>query len=253
MSAIGDRDRTFRPTTISARDRALMKRLAAGDRAAYTELWGHYHYRLYRKALGVLSRGQKMLELAQRDADEAAADTMMRVWVYAKKYDPDEAAPSTYIYRILLRRCFTIFERRRRRPEWFPPWGKWDTRADASGEGYRDTFWDRVVDPSTVRPSDHRYGPMLSYLAGLHPDEYRRCYLYHGLGWTATRIAIVDGTTPTAIRSQIQRDRKVLREAAVARYGISAVPGPRGVPGMPGRCTYRKPRRRSWPLRRRNQ
>ncbi|MFN5996729.1 MAG: RNA polymerase sigma factor [Paracoccaceae bacterium] len=76
-------------------DRQTMAALAAGDRQAMARLIRRHGPGLRRLLAGTLA--------APHEAEDLAQETFLRVWAAAARYDPDKAAPSTWIYRIALR------------------------------------------------------------------------------------------------------------------------------------------------------
>jgi RNA polymerase sigma-70 factor, ECF subfamily len=76
-------------------DRQTMAALASGDRQALARLIHRHGPGLRRFLAGMLS--------SPHEAEDLAQETFLRVWSAAVRYDPDKAAPSTWIYRIALR------------------------------------------------------------------------------------------------------------------------------------------------------
>lgn len=89
-------------------DDSLMQRVADGDHGAFELLMRRNMRRALGIAHGVLGNAG--------DADEIAQEAFMRVWQHAKRWDPDQAAFSTWFYRIVLNLCLD----RKRKAQWVP-------------------------------------------------------------------------------------------------------------------------------------
>lgn len=72
-----------------------MAALVSGDRSAMARLIRRHGPGLRRFLAGVLT--------VPHEAEDLAQETFLRVWSAAARYDPDKAAPATWIYRIALR------------------------------------------------------------------------------------------------------------------------------------------------------
>lgn len=72
-----------------------MAALCSGDRQALARLIHRHGPGLRRFLAGVLT--------TPHEAEDLAQETFLRVWSAAARYDPEKAAPSTWIYRIALR------------------------------------------------------------------------------------------------------------------------------------------------------
>lgn len=75
----------------------LMQRVAAGDRAAFAQMYAQTSAKLY----GVLLRILKRRDLA----DEALQDTYVRIWKHAGRFDPSRASPITWMVAIARNRA----------------------------------------------------------------------------------------------------------------------------------------------------
>jgi RNA polymerase sigma-70 factor (ECF subfamily) len=87
---------------------ALVVRVAAGDRAAFSELYGHYGPRLkaYMRKLGADSVA----------SEDLVQEAMAAVWNKARLFDPAKASANTWIFTIARNRRIDLV-RRERRPE----------------------------------------------------------------------------------------------------------------------------------------
>jgi RNA polymerase sigma-70 factor (ECF subfamily) len=93
-------DSTYRGTATVAREMELMRRIAAGDRRAFEELYNLYHRRLAR----FLTRLTRRFDLAE----EVINDTFWVVWRKAGDFRGD-SQPSTWILGIAYRKARSAF------------------------------------------------------------------------------------------------------------------------------------------------
>ena len=138
-------------------DIAVLDRVRRGDRGAFSELYRHYHRRLY----GYLSR----LLGNPATVDEVLDDVMLVVWKDARKFRGD-AAVSSWIFGIAYRKALSAMraERRYQAPL--------DRSADASalaGVSCQHDDWIRVA-LMQLSP-DHRQVVELTYFGGFSYQE----------------------------------------------------------------------------------
>lgn len=93
-------------------DDQLIRAVAAGDERAFRRLVDRHGPKLRAIAGQFLDAGE---------ADDAVQDALIRLWRHAGRFDPDKAALSTWLYRIVVNRCIDI---RRQRFRW--PWSPID-------------------------------------------------------------------------------------------------------------------------------
>ncbi len=138
-------------------DIAVLDRVRRGDRGAFSELYRHYHGRLY----GYLSR----LLRNPATVDEVLDDVMLVVWKDARKFRGD-AAVSSWIFGIAYRKALSAMraERRYQAPL--------DRSADVSalaGVSCQNDDWIRVA-LMQLSP-DHRQVVELTYFGGFSYQE----------------------------------------------------------------------------------
>ncbi len=138
-------------------DIAVLDRVRRGDRGAFSELYRHYHRRLY----GYLSR----LLRNPATVDEVLDDVMLVVWKDARKFRGD-AAVSSWIFGIAYRKALSAMraERRYQAPL--------DRSADVSalaGVSCQNDDWIRVA-LMQLSP-DHRQVVELTYFGGFSYQE----------------------------------------------------------------------------------
>ena len=91
-----------------ASDEELIGRAGTGDRSAFAALMDRHLDRAVGTAYRVLGN--------RADAEEAAQEAFLRVWVNAPKWRQDEAKFTTWFHRILVNYCID----RKRRPAMAP-------------------------------------------------------------------------------------------------------------------------------------
>jgi RNA polymerase sigma-70 factor, ECF subfamily len=89
-------------------DEDLMLRVAQGDQQAFDLLVKRHLSRVYATARGMVYR--------QTDAEDVAQDVFMRVWMYAKRWRPGEAAVTTWLHRIVVNCCYDHLRKQGKQP-----------------------------------------------------------------------------------------------------------------------------------------
>jgi len=148
-------------TDASDRDHqiALLKRVAAEDKAAFAELFSLFAPRV--KGFLIRSLGN------EGKADEITQEVMLRVWRRASSYDPGRAAPSTWIFTIA-RNARTDVLRKERHPEPDPEDPCWVPAApDAPDDvAEREQSGRRVRDAVAERPEGQAAILQAAYFQG---------------------------------------------------------------------------------------
>lgn len=173
-------------------DAALLRRVAARDRAAFRLLFARYAGRI--KAF-LMRAGFPAAE-----ADEGAQEVMLAIWRRADSFDPAKAGAATWIYAIARNRRVDMLRRRRPAP-------------DPDDPHFR-------VDPApaseTVSQIADRDRALRAALADIPPDQRRvvAALFYDGLTHTeaAAALALPLGTLKSRLRLAIGRLRAALGE-----------------------------------------
>ncbi|WP_370674235.1 RNA polymerase sigma factor [Pleomorphomonas sp. PLEO] len=97
-------------------DAELVRAVAAGDERAFRCVIDRHGPKLRSIAGQFLDAGE---------ADDAVQEALIRLWRHAGRFDPEKAALSTWLYRIVVNRCIDI---RRQRFRW--PWSPIDDAED---------------------------------------------------------------------------------------------------------------------------
>jgi RNA polymerase sigma-70 factor, ECF subfamily len=85
-------------------DEELMVEVAAGNRGAFEQLAKRHLRKSIGLARRIVSNGD--------DAEEIVQDAFMQIWAHADRWRRNEARFSTWLYRIVLNRCFDYRRRR---------------------------------------------------------------------------------------------------------------------------------------------
>ena len=160
-----------------ADDRALLRRVALRDDAAFAELFSRYQDRFFTVAHRLLG--------SRTDAEDAVQRAFLNCFEKAASYNPRWAV-STWLYRILTNICVDELRRRRSRGELPDP-------------------------PPPPRPAAH-----LEVWRALErvPIEARLLLILHYVdGLTYRELARVRGITVNTVKSQLARGKSILRKA----------------------------------------
>ncbi|WP_026790298.1 RNA polymerase sigma factor [Pleomorphomonas oryzae] len=171
-------------------DDALIRAVAAGDERAFRRLVDRHGPKLRAIAGQFLGAG---------DADDAVQDALIRLWRHADRFDPDKAALSTWLYRVVVNRCIDI---RRQRFRW--PWRPIDEAEDLpSTEIGADRM---LVGAETLRD-------VAAIIASLPPRQRMALMLATVGDHTAEDIAAILGVSRAAAEQLIARARRNVRDA----------------------------------------
>ena len=175
----------------------LVRAAQKGDAAAFEEIVRRYQKAVYRVAYGVTRNAA--------DADDLAQETFVRAWRALDRFRPDEPL-YPWLSRIAINLSYSLFRRRRRRPETSieplveagQQWaGTEDPERDAA-ERERD---DKIAESFAELKEDHRAVLVLRVVEGLSYDEIART------------LGVPVGT----VRSRLSRARSELRAGLLSR------------------------------------
>jgi len=168
-------------------DELLMALTAAGDHAAYRALVDRHLNRM-------LAVAQRMLG-NRADAEDVAQEAFLRIWIHAKRWQPNHAKFTTWSYRILMNLCID----QRRRPVMNSLDGieeKADPSPDVSEALHRQQLARHVAEAVANLPETQRAVIALCYYEEVSNIE----------------AAEVLSTTVGAVESLLVRARRRLRE-----------------------------------------
>ncbi len=180
-------------------DRALLRRLAAGEEAALGSLYDQWAERVHALAFWMLN-----------DADEAedvVEETFWQVWRTAARYDGTRSSASTWLMMIARSRALDRLRGRRRRADWTAAPATVSALQDQVGNAppempglalERAEQQHRVAVALNALPPDQRSALELAYFEGLSHGEI------------AERTSLPLGTVKTRIRLAMQKLRQGL-------------------------------------------
>lgn len=174
-----------------ASDLELMERAAAGEPAAFAEIYD-------RHASGLLALAQRMLPRSE-DALDLLHDVFLEAWQHVREYDAERASPRTWLIIRLRSRAL-------------------DRRARAARGA---SLTEQLVAVPALRTQGDPLAPLHSErqlavaraLGELDGDVRRALELTYFEGLTAVEISVRDGTPIGTVRSRLSRGLEQLRRA----------------------------------------
>jgi RNA polymerase sigma-70 factor, ECF subfamily len=196
MAALGEAEAAAEARE-RAEDVALLRRVAARDRAAFEALYERYAPRLGGYALRLLR---------DRDlVDEVIDDVMLAVWQDAARFDPAVARLSTWLFGITHHKALTRLARSAARREAPPPGA--EPGADG-GDG--DERQDAALDPEQAAMGRQLGAALADALARLSPDHRAVIELAFAEGQSYQEIAAVTGAPLNTVKTRMFHARKHL-------------------------------------------
>lgn len=163
---------------------SAMRKVAAGDTAAYRLLVDTHLPRIVRFAQRLLG--------SEAEAEDVAQETFLRLWTAASSYEPS-ARPLTWLYRIAHNLCIDRF--RKRRPE---------TQVDEDAHVSNDR-------PSGLMMRKQTSEQVQQALAALPERQRAALTLVHYEGLPGVEAAAVLEISAEALESLLSRARRTLR------------------------------------------
>jgi len=161
-------------------DRILLQAAQDGDLDAFAVLVHRHQAAVYRVALRMLG--------SDADAQDATQETFVRAWRGLGRFR-GESAVSTWLYRIVTRRCLDLIARRR------------------PTENLQDVELETVVNPADSTEQRERLRAVTRAIAAL-PDEQRAALVlreFEGLSYDEVAAAL--DTSVAAVKGRIHRAR----------------------------------------------
>jgi RNA polymerase sigma-70 factor, ECF subfamily len=171
------------------RDQDIVEMLRGGaGEAAFRLLAGRYEHKVYRLCCALLRDPDQ--------AQDAAQESLLRVWKALPKYD-QRASLSTWIYTITRNRCLTAIERRR----------ALDSLSDPGVE-------QEVEAALAVTPAgEHDLLGVLRELVEALPERYRRTLtLFYYEERSVEEVAAMLGAPAGTVKTNLHRARALLLE-----------------------------------------
>jgi RNA polymerase sigma-70 factor (ECF subfamily) len=168
----------------------LLRRCQQRDESALAALIGQFGNRVYRLALRMLSDAGR--------AEEATADSFVKVWSAAKQWRGDADA-ATWIYRVAYRTI--IDHRRKKRAKWLTP----STELIDPKPGPVET----AIDAEEIKKSGLRIQQAMSELS---ESDRAIVHLYYFEELSFGQICEIVETNREAIKTRLARARSRLRD-----------------------------------------
>jgi RNA polymerase sigma-70 factor, ECF subfamily len=177
------------PPEAGPRDQDIVELLHGGAlEAAFERLVDRYERKVYRLCCSLLRNTDQ--------AEDAAQESLVRVWKALAKYD-QRASLSTWIYTITRNRCLTAIERRR----------DLDSLSDPEVEHEAEAA--QAVGPETEQ--DHL--TMLRELVEALPERFRRVLtLFYYEDRSVAEVAQMLGLPEGTVKTNLHRARAALGE-----------------------------------------
>ena len=164
------------------------------------------------------------------DAEDQVQETLVRAWHSYGDFE-GRASVRTWLYRIATNACLRALENRDRRPLPTGLGGPEDSLDARPVAGRSDIAWlqpipDALIGPQSDDPAiaiTSRASTRLALIAALQylPARQRAVLLLRDvLGWRASEVADLLGTTSAAVNSTLQRARAQLQEASPAEEDV---------------------------------
>lgn len=190
------------PDSALPDDELLLRRIATGDRLAFTLLARRHAPRVLRLADRLLGR--------TGEAEEVVQEAMLRVWTRAGEWDPGrETRFTTWLYRVVVNLCLD----RRRRPGFAPLDAAPDIPDPAPG----------VVALAARRQAAQK---VQDALAALNDRQRAAIVLFYFEEMPAPEAAEALNLSVAALESLLARARRILRDrlTALGLTGLEEVP-----------------------------
>lgn len=184
-------------------DASLVKRIQAGDRAAFESLMRRYNRRLYRLARATLRN--------DADADDALQNAYLLAYKSLHQFRGD-ASVATWLSRLVLNECLDRLRRNARRQKVLPMSGP----TEAINE---------VPDSGTDAPDQRLARDQVRALLGLKLDElprdFRQVFVLRSVEeLSVEETAGILGVPEATIRTRHLRARSLLREALAREFDL---------------------------------
>jgi RNA polymerase sigma-70 factor (ECF subfamily) len=176
----------------SLRLETLLRGTAAGDRAAFAELYALAAPQLFGIALRILR---------QRDrAEDVLQESFVAIWQRARDYDPQKGGPMTWLITVLRRRAIDALRRGARQPERLaePEASLLALVAGPADSAERGSELRALQNCLGELAAEPRRAMLMVYAYGLTQEEF------------AARTATPLGTVKSWIRRSLERLKKCL-------------------------------------------
>jgi RNA polymerase sigma-70 factor (ECF subfamily) len=177
-------------------DLALVGAVARGDRAAFATLYDRYAPRLGRYAMTLLRRADLV--------DEVIDDVMLFVWQSARRFDPEVARLSTWLFGITHHQALKRLARSPGRGREVPLEGAEDAADDGPVHAAAG------LDPEEAAIGRQLGAALADGLARLSADHRAVIELAFGEGCSYQEIAAITGSPVNTVKTRMFHARKHL-------------------------------------------
>lgn len=186
------------PLVPAQADRALVRRMAAGDEAALGELHDRFAPLLHSVVLRILGDAD--------DAEEVLEETFWQAWRQAGRYEERRGGISTWLVMMARSRAVDrVRSRRRFREE------RWDELAEPAESGFDDGA--APVSPLDSAHDDEVRRVVARAVAGLPREQRQAVELAYFGGMSQTEIAQATGLPLGTVKTRARLALQKLREA----------------------------------------
>jgi len=182
------------PVDSNTQDVALMRRVAKGDEAAFSELVEKHQY-------AVVGTVAKMLGSAS-DAEDIAQQVFIRIWKSAPKYEP-KAKFTTFMYTITRNLVFSETRRKKVRKQ---------VSVEEQGEEWGTQYADHSASPEQQYLKDELMQAVDRAISNLPETQRMAIILRKYENMPYEEIAKVLNLSVSAVKSQLFRARTELKE-----------------------------------------
>jgi RNA polymerase sigma-70 factor, ECF subfamily len=186
-------------TEASQRDTDVVALLASGERElAFARLAERYAPKVHRLCMAMLRDPAR--------AEEAAQDSLLRVWRSMDGYQSQAGALSTWLYAITRNRCLTLIERAA------------PAAASLSDEAIEAEAMALAADDETPQADGHA---LLRRLVDALPETQRLALtLYYYEERAVAEVAVMLGLPEATVKTHLHRGRQALR-GRLAERGLA--------------------------------
>lgn len=178
------------------RDADLLALLASGDlHGAFERLVPRYEAKVYRLCFTLLREPAA--------AQDAAQDSLLRVWRALPRFEPAKAALSTWIYAVARNRCLTLLASR-------------NGQALSMSLPEVEAEVDLLAAPAAAQPGDDPADTVRQLVQAL-PEAQRRCLtLFYFEERSVAEVAAMLGQPEGTVKTHLHRGRAALLKALQA-------------------------------------
>jgi RNA polymerase sigma-70 factor (ECF subfamily) len=181
-------------------DAELLRRIAAGDRAAFGQLYDRFSRPLYATAVRIVQDAS--------DAQDIVHDAFVVVWEKANTFETQRGTAFSWLVTLVRNRAIDRVRSRRRRQELL-------STSVPTDLGYDDATQPRPADDQAAAGDDAR--TVRAAVATLAPEQQKALELAFFSGLTQEEIARSLGEPLGTVKARIRRGLMKLRDSLASR------------------------------------